>query len=57
LPLFDIVGYTTLTESFLSISYYFDAYRENPDFKRALVKAKKNYEANLLKYGKNEISE
>ena len=36
-------------------SWFFDAYREDTDFKRVLAKAKKNYETNLLKYGKIEI--
>ncbi len=29
----------------------FNVYRKDPDFKRLLEKAKKNYDANLLKYG------
>ena len=40
---------------FLRSSYYYDAYRSDPDFKRVLAKAKKNYEANLLRYGKIEL--
>jgi adenylate cyclase len=39
----------------LATSYYFDVYREDPDFKRVLTKAKKIHENNLLKYGKIEI--
>jgi TolB-like protein/class 3 adenylate cyclase len=39
----------------LASSYYFDAYREDSDFKRVLAKAKKNQEAKLLKYGKIDI--
>lgn len=43
------------TYDWLSNSIYFDAYRENPDFKRVLAKAKKNHESKLLKYGNVEI--
>ncbi|HKC37454.1 MAG TPA: hypothetical protein VKB95_15365, partial [Chitinophagaceae bacterium] len=41
--------------SFLSTSFYFDAYRDDPDFKRVLGKAKKNQEAKMLKYGNIEM--
>ena len=41
----------------LSNSNLFDVYRKDPDFKRILEKAKKNYDANLLKYGNIEIPE
>ena len=41
--------------NWLASSSYLDVYRGDPDFKRVLAKAKKNYEANLLKYGKIEI--
>ncbi len=41
----------------LATSHYFDVYREDPDFKRVLTKAKRNYEDNLLKYGKIEIAD
>jgi hypothetical protein len=41
----------------LTTSFYFDAYREDPDFKRILAKAKKLQEANMLKYGNIEIPE
>jgi len=40
---------------FLANSYYFDAYRNDPDFKRLLAKAKKNQEAKMLKYGNIEM--
>jgi tetratricopeptide (TPR) repeat protein len=43
--------------SFLSTSYYFDAYRDDPDFKRVLEKAKKNQEAKMKKYGNIEMPE
>jgi len=42
---------------FLTSSYYFNAYREDRDFKRVLAKAKKNYDEYLSKYGKIEIPE
>jgi TolB-like protein/class 3 adenylate cyclase len=38
-------------------SWFFDAYKNDTDFKRVLAKAKKNYEINLLKYGKIEMPE
>lgn len=41
--------------NWLSNSNYFDVYRKDPDFKRMLEKAKKNYDANLLKYGTIDI--
>ncbi len=41
----------------LANSYYFDAYRKDPDFKRVLAKAKKNHDEYLSKYGKIEIPE
>ncbi len=42
---------------FLSHSYYFDAYRNDPDFKRVLAKAKINHDTNMSKYGNIEIPE
>jgi len=42
---------------FLTNSYYFDAYRKDPDFKRVLAKAKKNHDEYLSKYGKIKIPE
>jgi len=41
----------------LTTSFYYDAYREDPDFKRILAKAKKLQETNMLKYGNIEIPE
>ena len=43
--------------SFLSTSFYFDAYRNDPDFKRVLEKARKNQEAKMQKYGNIEMKE
>lgn len=43
--------------SFLSTSFYFDAYRNDPDFKRVVEKAKKNQEAKMQKYGNIEMPE
>jgi len=40
---------------FLSHSFYLDAYRNDPDFKRVLEKAKKNHDAKMLKYGNIEM--
>ena len=42
---------------FLSHSFYFDAYRNDPDFIRALAKAKKNHDTYMLKYGNIEMPE
>jgi adenylate cyclase len=42
---------------FMAYSPELVAYREDPDFKRMLAKAKKLYEANLQKYGNIEIPE
>jgi TolB-like protein/class 3 adenylate cyclase/Flp pilus assembly protein TadD len=50
-------GYNTWESnySFLSTSFYFDAYRNDPDFKRVLEKARKNQEAKMQKYGNIEM--
>ena len=42
---------------FLNSSFYYDAYRSDPDFKRVLAKSKRNYDALFLKYGKIELPE
>ena len=47
----------TFNYDFLRTSYYFDAYRNDPNFKRVLAKAKKNQEKNLNKYGNIEFLE
>lgn len=47
---FDLVDY-----DFLTHAYYFDVYRDRPDFKRILWKAKKKEEEYLSKYGQIDI--